>query len=280
MQCIVYVKVLYGNALAAVAGSAPQEAKLDFSDKETLAERQQRKEADASAPAKKASRGGNGRRATKGGRRLSLGAITKTAIQIADSDGLDAVSIRRVAAELGARPMSLYGHISSKDDLLASMANEVIQEMLVQQPLPEDWREAIAAIARRMYAAFVRHPWVVLLFIRQARFGPNATKQAKQMARGLSSLRLEPSDVWLLQGTVNDYVLGHSLRAVAPPSAGELADAISDTDVVEFPELAALKGTLRSRASAERFELGLQTVLDGVERRFLGGDGDSSRPEA
>ena len=86
------------------------------------------------------------------------------------------------------------------------------------------------------------------------------------MARAVSSLSLEPADIWLLHGTVNDYVLGHSLRATATPT-GELAEAVQKVDVVEFPELASLPDSLRSRSSVERFEVGLQIVLDGVERR-------------
>jgi AcrR family transcriptional regulator len=193
--------------------------------------------------------------------------ITDAAMRIADAEGLDAVSIRRVAAELGARPMSLYSHIASKDALLASMTEEATREMLAQQPLPEDWREAVATIARRMYAAFVAHPWFTSIHIKHPAFGPNATKLAKQMARAVASLSLEPAEIWALQGTVNDYVIGHSFRAIAPVRAH--ADTISQSDVVEFPELDSLRDSLRNRASEERFEFGLQVVLDGVERRVL-----------
>jgi AcrR family transcriptional regulator len=199
--------------------------------------------------------------------RLTPEAITEAATRIADAEGLGAVSIRRVAAEVGARPMSLYSHFSSKDELFASMAGEAVSEMLVQKPLSKDWREAVAEIARRMYATFIGHPWLVMIFTQQPRFGANAVRQAKQMARAVTSLDLEPSEIWLLQGTVNDYVLGHSLRATSAPTAGSLAGAIAETDVVEFPELAQLKESLRSRSSTDRFEIGLQIVLDGVERR-------------
>ncbi len=205
-------------------------------------------------------------------RRLTPETIVAAAIDIADAEGLDAVSIRRVAAKLDARPMSLYGHIPSKDDLLASMADRVTEEMLVRKPLPGDWREAIALIARREYVTFVAHPWAVQLYARQTRFSANATRLAKQMARAVAGLSLEPRDTWNLLGTVNDFVLGYSLRAVSPPMGSDLADAISQTDIVEFPELAALQETLRSRSTspADRFELGLQIVLDGIERRFVG----------
>lgn len=231
----------------------------------------QGKKGGSSPRGKNASRSkGKGGARAKRGQQLSAEAIIDAAIGVADAEGLDAVSIRRVAAELDAGPMSLYSHISSKEDLLDLMASKLTAEILVQQPLPMEWRRAVTAIAKRQFAVFKAHPWLVLVFSRLARFGPNATRLAKQQARAVSSLALEPADVWQLLGTVNDYVLGHSLRAVAPPMGRELADAISPSDVVEFPELASLQDNLRGRSSAERFELGLQTVLDGIEERFLG----------
>jgi AcrR family transcriptional regulator len=202
-------------------------------------------------------------------RRLSPEAITETAIRLADAEGIDAVSIRRVAAELEARAMSLYDHFASKRELLASMTDDVVGEMLVSRPLPEPWREAIAVSARKMYAAYASHPWAIFLAAERLPPGPSAIKLAKQMARGVASLPLEHGDVWQLQGIVNDYVIGYSFRTVGTVSPEDMEAAIAASDVVEFPELAALPDNLRSRSSIERFELGLQTVLDGIERRFL-----------
>jgi AcrR family transcriptional regulator len=201
--------------------------------------------------------------------RLSPEAIAAAAIRLADADGLEAVSIRRVAAELDARAMSLYDHFASKRELLASMNDEVVGEMLVSQPLPEAWREAVAVSARKMYAAYASHPWAIFVAAAHPEPGPNAIRLAKQMARGVATLPLEHGDVWQLQGIVNDYVVGYSFRTVASPNPEDMEAAVAPTDVVEFPELAALPDNLRNRSSIERFELGLQTVLDGIERRFL-----------
>jgi AcrR family transcriptional regulator len=201
--------------------------------------------------------------------RLSPEAITEAAIRLADAEGLEAVSIRRVAAKLDARAMSLYDHFASKRELLASMTDEVVGEMLVSQPLPEGWREALAVSARKMYAAFAAHPWLIFVFATRPSPGPNSVKIAKQAARAAAALPLEQSDVWNVQGIVNDYVLGYSFRIVATPNPEDMEAAIAASDVVEFPELAALPDNLRNRSSIERFDLGLQTVLDGIERRFL-----------
>jgi AcrR family transcriptional regulator len=202
-------------------------------------------------------------------RPLSPERITEAAIRLADAEGLEAVSIRRVAAELDARAMSLYDHFASKRELLGSMTDVVVGEMLVSQPLPESWREAVAVSARKMFAAYAGHPWAIFVAAEQLGPGPNAIKLAKQMARGVANLPLEHGDVWQVQGIVNDYVIGYSFRTVATVNPEDMEAAIAPTDVVEFPELAALPDNLRNRSSIERFELGLQTVLDGIERRFL-----------
>jgi len=202
-------------------------------------------------------------------RRLSPEAITEAAIRLADAEGLEAVSIRRVAAELDGRAMSLYDHFASKSELLASMTDEVVGEMLVSQPLPEAWREAVAVSARTMYAAYASHPWAIFAAAERLGPGPNGVKLAKQMAGALATLPLEHGDVWQVQGIVNDYVIGYSFRTVATVNPEDMEAAIAASDKVEFPELAALPDNLRNRSSIDRFELGLQTVLDGIERRFL-----------
>lgn len=201
--------------------------------------------------------------------RLSTQAIVDTAIAIADVDGLDAVSIRRVAAVLEVRPMSLYTHIVSKDELLALMADELIGTLLVEQPMPEDWRDALTVHARKMFLMFASHPWLLALFTRRPRPGPNAARQAKQAARALEGLDVPAEDKWRVLGIVNDYVIGNALRIATTGGARDLIESLSVEDRAARPEFGALAGFEESRLADDAFGLGLQVVLDGVAQRFL-----------
>jgi AcrR family transcriptional regulator len=199
-------------------------------------------------------------------RPFSAEEILATAIRVADEEGLEAVSIRRIAAELDGRPMSFYEHFAGKEQLLWRMADEVGAEALVEDPLPGGWREAMTKLSWLVYGLVVRHPWVVSIHTTDPRFGPNIERQAGQFVAAMSELGLEPEEMWALVGTVNDFVLGHSMRAAHSARPEELEDLLEDSALEAVPELGALPDYLRSRAAVERFEAGLTIVLDGVER--------------
>lgn len=218
---------------------------------------------------------GRGRAATpERQRKLTRERILGGAIRLADAHGLGAVTIRRLAAELGVKPMSLYVHIAAKDDLLKLMSDGLVGRMLVETPLPEDWREAVTELCRRMHATFVAHPWAPEVLVRRPGVGPNGVRRAKQMARAVASLELEHEELWTLLAIVDDYVLGNALRVATGAEEFGFDSALSAGDVVEFPELAALPATELVSSHLERFETGLQAVLDGIERRFLGSPED------
>jgi AcrR family transcriptional regulator len=127
---------------------------------------------------------------------LTRAAIVLTAMEIADGEGLDAVSIRRVAARLGVRPMSLYTHIASKEDLIALMLNEAVAGVLLPEPLSEDWREALRAIAHRSYHEFLAHPWALEALGRASRIGPNLQRHGEQSEAAVAPLGLARDDAW------------------------------------------------------------------------------------
>jgi AcrR family transcriptional regulator len=190
------------------------------------------------------------------------------AIRIADADGLDAVTVRRLAAELGTRPTSLYAHIASKADLLALMMDEVVGMMLVERPLPEDWREALSQIARRSHAAYAAHPWVLQAYARGARLGPNALQHARQQARAVSGMGVPAEEVWTIVAIVDDFVIGNAHRVTTRGSPPNLEHLLSPGDLAVSPELTALPIASLAQTATQRFEIGLEAFLDVVELRF------------
>jgi AcrR family transcriptional regulator len=224
-----------------------------------------------------------------GGRRPSLtrDRIAAAALEIADTAGFEAVSMRNVAKALGVGTMSLYHYIRTKDDLLALMDDRLMAEVvLAEDELPGHWRDALATIARRSHAAWARRPWT-LYAMQGARIGPNGMKHMEQSLRAVSDLGLTRAEQLELISLVDDYVIGYALREQDLPimQADDWAELDAMTaymsawiDSGDYPSLKAFVGDAdpasawREVASEtfdeDRFERGLQTLLDGVELRL------------
>jgi AcrR family transcriptional regulator len=221
------------------------------------------------------------RRHARRGSALSREAIVEAALRIADAEGLDAVSIRRVAAELGARTMSLYGHIDSKDDLLVLMTEKVLDELLIEDELPADWRAAIAVIARREREVALGHPWLVDLANHRSSvmIGPNGLRHLDQSVAALAPLKLEPRDAWRIIAAIDDYMLGYVTREVRerelPRRHGVTADELRAftqpylQELIDDGEFVNVTPLLTDGVPAadDSFEYGLTLILDGIERR-------------
>jgi AcrR family transcriptional regulator len=202
---------------------------------------------------------------------LSRARVVAEAIAIADAEGLDAVSIRRIATELGARPMSLYTHIASKDDLVALMLDAVSGELLVPEALPPQWRAALTAIARRSHDAYLAHPWMLTAFGRGPRVGPNLLRRAEQSAAAVASLRAEPADAWTALTIVHEWTIGHALHTVTLREDGQLRERLDDADPASFPRMTRVFAAGHEQRRGDTFEVALEAILDGIERRFLAG---------
>jgi AcrR family transcriptional regulator len=213
-------------------------------------------------------------------RTLTRGSIVDAAVAIADRDGLDAVSIRSVAAWLSVRPMSLYAHVASKDDLLDLMFDQVAGESLFGDELPQQWRTALEAIARRVRDQGLAHPWTIGLMVDRFQLGPNTLKVLDEWMRAVEPLSLATDDAWSVVTAVNDYTVGYVIRASAqrravpsdPEAAREWTGSVSRylterADSGEHPYVAPL---LRQGfgAQADNFESGLSFVLDTIETRY------------
>ncbi|MCK9876404.1 TetR/AcrR family transcriptional regulator [Frankia sp. AgPm24] len=198
--------------------------------------------------------------------------IVDAAVSLADAEGLPAVSIRRVAAVLSARPMSLYSHFDRKDDLLALMHDRVTAEVLVPEPLPADWRAALRAIAHHTRQTCLRHPWLLQTQAGATRLGPNALRHAEQSAAAVAGLPLTPARRIALLCAVDTYTFGQvgiELRERLTERDQDQLTAYLDSMINsgEYPHLARLprQELLALGYQAEQsFDEGLGWLLAGV----------------
>jgi AcrR family transcriptional regulator len=214
---------------------------------------------------------------------LSRETIVAAAVEIADADGLEAVSIRRLATRLGARPMSLYSHIERKGDLIDLMVDEVMAgAILPDGPPVEDWREGLRQIAGRTRETARAHPWVIAAAFRRPFIGPNALRHIDQSLGAVSSLPLSPERKRAVLLTIDTYTFGFvrwevlSTKAGSAPCAGIPEDGPTAAEIDayiatqaasgKYPHLSALAGKdLSLGVKAERFEVGLEWLLAGIE---------------
>jgi AcrR family transcriptional regulator len=224
-------------------------------------------------------------RSNKGPKRgLSLERIVQAAMRIAAADGLAAVSMGRVAADLGVSTMALYRYVAAKDELLALMVDATAASPPAAPAPGESWRDGLARWAWAELAIHRRHPWGLRIPIS----GPPATpNQVVWLERGLRCLRdtglaegEKLSVILLLTGFVRNWAsLEADLAEAALASGAGTQAAMSDygrllgrlTDAERFPALHAVidAGVLDPPDGPEdpdaEFVFGLERVLDGIE---------------
>jgi AcrR family transcriptional regulator len=198
---------------------------------------------------------------------LSRAEIVRVAIKVADADGLEAVSMRRIARDLRAGAMSLYHYFDSRDELLELMADEVAREMLVPSLSPH-WRPALEAIAHHSREMFLRHPWLLATLHEHPLVTPNLLRHIEQSAQSVSGLTgVDPELLTGIVTAVDDYTIGYTMRELGGAGRGS-AERFDVPEVRyliesgEFPLIARLEAGGK-RPPRARFETGLAWLLDG-----------------
>ncbi|WP_427893078.1 TetR/AcrR family transcriptional regulator [Kribbella sp. GL6] len=202
---------------------------------------------------------------------ITLAQIAAAGIAIADAEGLDAVSMQRVADDLPVTKMALYRHVPGKTELVA-----VMSDLAMGGPpeLPDGpWRPMLHAWASELYDGFMRHPWLLQSTIGRRPLGPN---ELSWMERGLAGL----SGSGLTGGEQLDSVLvitshvrniaqqsstfpGHTTGLTEEDMTRSLAEILS-TEAARFPHLVAAMSTAAGSEN-QGLEFGLQRILDGLD---------------
>lgn len=207
---------------------------------------------------------------------LSRGRIVRVAIQLADADGLDAVSLRKVAAELDVRPMRLYGYIAGKDELLDLMVDAVHAEI---RPVGDGWREVLRSLAEVTRHAVHEHEWLADLLGGRPQLGPHALAGGETVLAALDGIDVDA--VMPMVAAVNAYVVGAVRREIADRRAeratgldekrwqAALGPYLERTFATgRFPALATVVRDAAHHDADHTFRTGLDFLLDGIEARI------------
>lgn len=214
--------------------------------------------------------------------RFSRERIAQVAFDIADREGFDAVSMRRVARELGTGPMTLYNYVRTKDELVALMDDHLMGQLLVNdEQLAQPWKDALTAILRRTYRLRLQHPWS-LTALQNAGLGSGGLRHAEQTLAALEGSPFTDEQKFTVMAIADSFVDGHALHRTEV-TAEQAADAeVGDRprralDTIEpgsypliYRGLAALEGR-RAGAAAwmdESFEHGVTALLEGLVQLF------------
>jgi AcrR family transcriptional regulator len=208
--------------------------------------------------------------------RLRVGLIVETAIAIADAEGLEAVSMQRVAADLGYTPMALYRHVPGKAHLVAAMADTAYgTPPAAAKPRP-GWRTEVESWVYALWQVYVRRPWLLRTPTLSAPIGPNALAWTEALLNPLARAGLDGGDListaTFLSGAVRD--LARIATALDPAEAGAYGQILAERlDPQRFPIMAAL-------ATGDTFDddgdltpmvrFGLRRLLDGIDNHVNG----------
>jgi AcrR family transcriptional regulator len=216
--------------------------------------------------------------------RFTRGDIAHVALNIADAEGLEAVSMRRIATELGAGTMTLYHYVRTKDELLALLTDAVMAEVVVpdDEPLPADWRAAMTIIARRSRDSLRRHTWILDIADDPA-IGPNSVRHFDQSMQAVASLPGTLSDKLDVITAVDEYVFGFCIHErnffhdVDDDESDHMAAYVNELVATgDYPQLAKMMEGVgiddlwaeiqaHSRDAA-RFDRNLDRLLDGIQQ--------------
>jgi AcrR family transcriptional regulator len=206
---------------------------------------------------------------------LTLDRIVEAAVAVADADGLEGLSMRKVADRLGFTSMSLYRHVPGRDELVDLMCDAVMGQVAAIALPAGGWRARLAALARAGWQLRRRHPWLAEMRGTRHLPGPNGVAHYEQLLSVVAATGLAPAEVIAVVGLVGRFVDAEATRLV------EVARAERHSGVMEqewwgardtlyqrldrYPTLSALWAAGGFDEPEDSFEFGLRTVLDGVE---------------
>jgi AcrR family transcriptional regulator len=206
--------------------------------------------------------------------------IAAAAVALADAQGIEAVSMRSLAVELGVGAASLYRYVARKDELIELMVDAVMGNDL-QFEINGDWRADLRSVAHGLRAMTLRHPWMAVPSAGLRSFGPNTAECYERVLSAIDGLGLEIDEMLVMVETLDAFVRGRALEELSEQEAVRRSGLDQEewmrtqTPYIEsliasgrYPLLTRVVFDARAPHDPHRlehgFDVGLERVLDGL----------------
>ncbi|MBE7383042.1 MAG: TetR/AcrR family transcriptional regulator C-terminal domain-containing protein [Leptolyngbya sp. SIO1E4] len=203
---------------------------------------------------------------------LSRERVLHAALCLADEGGIESLSMRKLAHELGVKAMSLYNHVANKDDILDGIVDIVIREIEVPS-LATDWKTAMRRRATSAHAVLLRHPWSTMAIVSRVNVGPAMLRYIDATLGCLYEAGFSITMADHIWNAIDNHIYGFTLQELNFPfEAAEYADAaknfVSMIPVEKYPYLNRLTHhVMEGRYDGlHDFEFGLELILDGLDK--------------
>ena len=206
--------------------------------------------------------------------------IVAGALEMLDADGMEALTMRRLADHLGAGAMSLYRHVDGRDDLLDLVVEGVVESIAIPSPTGA-WRQDVTAIARSMRAGLLRHRAATVLVTSRFGLGRGGVALAEATLGALRSAGLDDTAAVEANRALGNLVAGACLFEAAGLGGADGEDRarrrdqgrvlVSGLPADAYPNLVSAADTMFALEPDRAFEAGLAVLLDGLAARLAGG---------
>lgn len=193
------------------------------------------------------------------------------ALRIADAEGIDALSMRRLGQELDVEAMSLYKHVGGKEDILDALVDAVMAEVPVPDPKAQ-WRPAVRQGALGLHAALMRHPWAVSVMESRRNPGPTRLRYLDTIVGLLLGAGFDTLGVGDAFMAIDSLVYGFTIQLLSFPldlrdDRDEAAAMAQEVFATSFPNLVRMAETVsKGPGFAVELSFSLDLLLDGLER--------------
>ncbi len=203
---------------------------------------------------------------------LSRERVLQAALRLVDEGGIEALSMRKLALDLGVQAMSLYNHVANKDDIIDGIVDRVVGEIEALD-LTVDWKTALRKRSTSAHQVLLRHPWVTMPLMSRVNTGSAILNNFNAMLECLCKAGFSLPIADQIRNTIDSHIYGFTLQALNFPfQTDDYSEAaawgVSRIPAEQYPYLNKLTHEVIEKRydGIHNFEFGLELLLDGLDR--------------